>query len=148
RSGAQPGLDEVEKSVTRACWAPVQAITVTFTDSAIGLAWVPSKCRREPMMTVELTTGQRVARARRRIGWDQARLAAAVDRSVSWVSKVETGRLPLDRMSVVGQLAEVLGVEVIELTGQPYRHDSAELDSGHAIPPQDRNCGGDANGHH
>ncbi|WP_405909276.1 helix-turn-helix transcriptional regulator [Streptomyces sp. NBC_00828] len=87
------------------------------------------------MMGADLSTGQRVARARRRIGWDQAQLAAAVDRSVSWVSKIETGRLPLDRMSVVGQLAEVLGVEVIELTGQPYRHDSAELDSGHAAIP-------------
>ncbi|MEU1569009.1 transcriptional regulator [Streptomyces mirabilis] len=87
------------------------------------------------MMRAELTTGQRVARARRRLGWDQAQLAAAVDRSVSWVSKIETGRLPLDRMSVLGQLAEVLGVEVIELTGQPYRHETAELDSGHAAIP-------------
>ncbi|WP_328401042.1 helix-turn-helix domain-containing protein [Streptomyces sp. NBC_00390] len=87
------------------------------------------------MMGAELSTGQRVARARRRIGWDQARLAAAVERSVSWVSKIETGRLPLDRMSVLGQLAEVLGVEVIELTGQPYRHETAELDSGHAAIP-------------
>lgn len=87
------------------------------------------------MMRAELTTGQRVARARRRLGWDQAQLAAAVDRSVSWVSKIETGRLPLDRMSVLGQLAEVLGVEVVELTGQPYRHDTAELDSGHAAIP-------------
>ncbi|MGW0630135.1 helix-turn-helix domain-containing protein [Streptomyces sp. NPDC002758] len=86
-------------------------------------------------MSAELTTGQRVARARRRLGWDQAQLAAAVDRSVSWVSKVETGRLPLDRMSVLGQLAEVLGVEVVELTGQPYRHETAELDSGHAAIP-------------
>ncbi|MEU9015855.1 helix-turn-helix transcriptional regulator [Streptomyces sp. NPDC048479] len=86
-------------------------------------------------MGADLSTGQRVARARRRIGWDQARLAAAVDRSVSWVSKIETGRLPLDRMSVLGQLAEVLGVEVIELTGQPYRHESPELDSGHAAIP-------------
>ncbi|WUJ19716.1 helix-turn-helix domain-containing protein [Streptomyces sp. NBC_00390] len=86
-------------------------------------------------MGAELSTGQRVARARRRIGWDQARLAAAVERSVSWVSKIETGRLPLDRMSVLGQLAEVLGVEVIELTGQPYRHETAELDSGHAAIP-------------
>ncbi|MFG2850232.1 multiprotein-bridging factor 1 family protein [Streptomyces mirabilis] len=86
-------------------------------------------------MRAELTTGQRVARARRRLGWDQAQLAAAADRSVSWVSKIETGRLPLDRMSVLGQLAEVLGVEVIELTGQPYRHDTAELDSGHAAIP-------------
>ncbi|TFE53187.1 XRE family transcriptional regulator [Streptomyces sp. ICN441] len=87
------------------------------------------------MMGADLSTGQRVARARRRIGWDQAQLAAAVDRSVSWVSKVETGRLPLDRMSILGQLAEVLGVEVIELTGQPYRHETSELDSGHASIP-------------
>ncbi|MFI6663236.1 multiprotein-bridging factor 1 family protein [Streptomyces sp. NPDC050523] len=87
------------------------------------------------MMKAELTTGQRVARARRRLGWDQSQLAAAVDRSVSWVSKIETEHLPLDRMSVVGQLAEVLGVEVIELTGQPYRHETAELDSGHAAIP-------------
>lgn len=86
-------------------------------------------------MAAELSTGQRVARARRRIGWDQARLAAAIERSVSWVSKIETGRLPLDRMSVLGQLAEVLGVEVVELTGQPYRHETAELDSGHAAIP-------------
>ncbi|MEV0965624.1 helix-turn-helix transcriptional regulator [Streptomyces sp. NPDC049910] len=86
-------------------------------------------------MGADLTTGQRVARARRRIGWDQAQLAAAVARSVSWVSKVETGRLPLDRMSVLGQLAEVLGVEVIELTGQPYRHETPGLDSGHAAIP-------------
>lgn len=87
------------------------------------------------MMRAELTAGQRVARARRRLGWDQAQLAVAVDRSVSWVSKIETGRLPLDRMSVLGQLAEVLGVEVVELTGQPYRHETAELDSGHAAIP-------------
>jgi transcriptional regulator with XRE-family HTH domain len=86
-------------------------------------------------MMAELTTGQRVARARRRLGWDQAQLAASVDRSVSWVSKIETGRLPLDRMSVLGQIAEVLGVEVVELTGQPYRHETAELDSGHAAIP-------------
>jgi hypothetical protein len=51
------------------------------------------------------------------------------------MSRVENGRLPLDRMSVVGQLAEVLGVEVAELTGQPYRHETAELDSGHAAVP-------------
>ncbi|MGA4994287.1 hypothetical protein [Nonomuraea bangladeshensis] len=45
------------------------------------------------------------------------------------------GRMPLDRMSVVGQLAEALGVEVAELTGQPYRHETTELDSGHAAVP-------------
>ncbi|MEV0614823.1 helix-turn-helix transcriptional regulator [Nonomuraea sp. NPDC050404] len=85
--------------------------------------------------TEYVTQGQRIARARHRKGWDQATLAEKVDRSVSWLSKVENGRLPLDRMSVVGQLAEVLGVEVAELTGQPYQHETTELDSGHAAVP-------------
>ncbi|SEN21073.1 helix-turn-helix domain-containing protein [Nonomuraea pusilla] len=87
------------------------------------------------MATEHLTQGQRIARARHRKGWDQATLAEKIGRSVSWLSKVENGRMPLDRMSVVGQLAEVLGVEVAELTGQPYRHESADLDSGHAATP-------------
>ncbi|MEU8404307.1 helix-turn-helix transcriptional regulator [Nonomuraea sp. NPDC048892] len=85
--------------------------------------------------TEYVTQGQRIARARHRKGWDQATLAEKVGRSVSWLSKVENGRLPLDRMSVVGQLAEVLGVEVAELTGQPYQHETTELDSGHAAVP-------------
>lgn len=87
------------------------------------------------MTTEHLTQGQRIARARHRRGWDQATLAEKIGRSVSWLSKVENGRMPLDRMSVLGQLAEVLGVDVAELTGQPYRHETAELDSGHAAIP-------------
>jgi transcriptional regulator with XRE-family HTH domain len=87
-------------------------------------------------VTDPMTTGQRVARARRRKGWDQARLAREVDRSVSWVTKIENSRLPLDRASVLGRLARALDVEVAELTGQPYRHETAELDSGHASIPE------------
>jgi len=87
------------------------------------------------MATEHVTQGQRIARARHRKGWDQATLAEKIGRSVSWLSKVENGRMPLDRMSVVGQLAEVLGIEVAELTGQPYRHETPELDSGHAAVP-------------
>ncbi|SEG31270.1 Helix-turn-helix domain-containing protein [Thermomonospora echinospora] len=84
----------------------------------------------------QMTMGKRVARARKRKGWDQATLAQAMDRSVSWVTKIENGRLPLDRASVVAKLAQVLEVEVAELTGQPYRHETAELDSGHATIPE------------
>ncbi|MCP2340406.1 helix-turn-helix domain-containing protein [Actinomadura rupiterrae] len=87
-------------------------------------------------MTEQMTTGQRVARARTRKGWDQATLADAMDRSVSWVTKIENGRLPLDRASVLAKLASVLDVEVPELTGQPYRHETAELDSGHSTIPE------------
>ncbi|MFI6802619.1 helix-turn-helix domain-containing protein [Streptosporangium canum] len=87
------------------------------------------------MATENMTTGQRIARARHRKGWDQATLAEKIGRSISWLSKVENGRMPLDRMSVVGQLAEALGVEMAELTGQPYRHETEELDSGHSAIP-------------
>ncbi|WP_344967015.1 helix-turn-helix transcriptional regulator [Streptosporangium fragile] len=87
------------------------------------------------MATEHMTMGQRIARARHRKGWDQATLAEKIGRSVSWLSKVENGRMPLDRMSVVGQLAEALGVEVAELTGQPYRHETEDLDSGHSAIP-------------
>jgi hypothetical protein len=57
-------------------------------------------------------------------------------RSVSWMTKVENDRLPLDRASVLAKLAELLAVEVPELTGQPYRHETADLDSGHAAIPE------------
>src|SRR5690349_17587149 len=91
--------------------------------------------RGQGMATEQMTTGQRIARARRRKGWDQATLAEKIGRSTSWLSKIENGRLPLDRMSVLGHVAEVLGVEISELTGQPYRHETDELDSGHAAIP-------------
>jgi hypothetical protein len=56
-----------------------------------------------------------------------------MSRSVSWVTKVQNGRIPLDRAGVVLKLAEVLGVETPELTGQPYRHEPQR--STRATPP-------------
>lgn len=87
------------------------------------------------MGSEQMSMGQRIARARRRRGWDQETFAGAIDRSPSWVSKIENGRLPLDRQSVIARIAEALGVEVGELTGQPYRHETPELDSGHTAVP-------------
>ena len=83
----------------------------------------------------EPTIGRRVARARRRKGWSQQHLGDAIGRTSSWVSKIERGDLPLDRMSIVSRIADVLSVEVIELTGQPYRHRDRELESGHSSIP-------------
>jgi transcriptional regulator with XRE-family HTH domain len=81
------------------------------------------------------TTGQRVAKARKRQGWTQAELAERVGRSTSWVAKIEGGHASLDRRSVLDQLAAVLKVEVVELTGQPYRPSTQAQDSGHAGIP-------------
>ncbi len=82
-----------------------------------------------------MTTGRRVARARKRMGWTQQQLAARLGYSVSWVSQVERGAIPLDRISILDRLAEVLNIELVELTGQPYRHGAPGQDSGHAGIP-------------
>src|SRR5579863_9217081 len=62
-------------------------------------------------------TGQRIARARRRRGLSQAVLAGLVGRSESWLSQVERGKRGVDSHSVLTRLAEVLRVDIEELTG-------------------------------
>ena len=61
--------------------------------------------------------GQRIARARRRRGLSQAVLAGLVGRSESWLSQVERGKRGIDSHSVLVRLAEVLRVDIEELTG-------------------------------
>ena len=73
--------------------------------------------------------GQRIARARRRRGLSQAVLSGLVGRSESWLSQVERGRRGVDSHSVLVRLAEVLRVDIEELTG------SADYDeTGRAYP--------------
>lgn len=60
--------------------------------------------------------GERIARARRRRGLSQAVLAALVGRSESWLSQVERGRRGIDSHAVLTQMAQVLRVDVGELT--------------------------------
>jgi transcriptional regulator with XRE-family HTH domain len=62
-------------------------------------------------------TGQRIARARRRRGVSQAVLAGLVGRSESWLSQVERGKRGIDSHSVLVRLADVLHVDIEELTG-------------------------------
>src|SRR6266496_1486525 len=62
-------------------------------------------------------TGQRIARARRRRGLSQAALAGLVGRSESWLSQVERGQREVDSHTVLNALAEILRVDVPELTG-------------------------------
>ncbi len=64
-----------------------------------------------------LGRGQRIARARRRRGLSQAALAGLVGRSESWLSQVERGLREVDSHSILTSLAEVLRVEVADLTG-------------------------------
>jgi transcriptional regulator with XRE-family HTH domain len=68
--------------------------------------------------------GQRIARARRRRGLPQAVLAGLVGRSESWLSQVERGKRGVDSHSVLVRLAEVLRVDLEELTGSADRDEA------------------------
>jgi transcriptional regulator with XRE-family HTH domain len=68
--------------------------------------------------------GQRIARARRRRGLPQAVLAGLVGRSESWLSQVERGKRGVDSYSVLVRLAEVLRVDIEELTGSADRDET------------------------
>ncbi len=61
--------------------------------------------------------GQRIARARRRRGLSQTVLAGLVGRSESWLSQVERGKRGIDSHSVLTRLAEILRVDVVDITG-------------------------------
>ncbi|MEV5280756.1 helix-turn-helix transcriptional regulator [Streptomyces sp. NPDC052811] len=68
-------------------------------------------------MTTSDTTalGPKVKELRRAAGMSQSDLAAAMGRSESWVSQVERGVQPVERLSVLQALADSLNVSVREL---------------------------------
>lgn len=59
--------------------------------------------------------GRRVAQERRRHGLSQPELAALVDRPVSWVSQLERGVQPIDRIAGLKTLADALDLPLSEL---------------------------------
>lgn len=68
--------------------------------------------------------GTRVAELRRQRGLTQSELAAAIGRTASWVSQVERGIQPVNRLDVLRLLADGLGVALNVL--QPEAPDAAE----------------------
>jgi transcriptional regulator with XRE-family HTH domain len=65
--------------------------------------------------------GERIKRHRRRRGLSQTALAQLVGRSESWLSQVERGIRGVDRFSTILELARVLKVDVVELTGRRFQ---------------------------
>ena len=70
-------------------------------------------------MTTAMTIGERIAFYRRRRGLSQLVLAGLVGRTEDWLSKVENGRIELDRLSVIRRVAEALDIEIGDLVGEP-----------------------------
>jgi transcriptional regulator with XRE-family HTH domain len=65
-----------------------------------------------------LPIGERIRRRRRARGLSQVRLAGLVDRTEDWVSKVERGEIPVDRISVLVRVADALKVPLSDLLGE------------------------------
>ncbi|MBZ9638301.1 helix-turn-helix domain-containing protein [Streptomyces sp. PSKA30] len=70
--------------------------------------------------------GRRARRARLRLGMTQADLAAALGKTQGWVSKMERGRIELDRVGLLNLLASELHVHPNDLIGRPYNSSPAE----------------------
>ncbi|MET7287580.1 helix-turn-helix transcriptional regulator [Streptomyces sp. NPDC005573] len=77
------------------------------------------------------TLGQRVKDLRRDAGMSQSDLAAAMGRSESWVSQVERGVQPVERLSVLQALADALKVSVRELRPDAAPTEPPEPESSH-----------------
>lgn len=74
-------------------------------------------CHSRPMKGDDrhLSIGQRIAYFRRRRGMSQEVLASLVGRTADWLGRVENGKIPLDRISVVASMAEQLDVSLKDL---------------------------------
>ena len=62
-----------------------------------------------------LTLGECIAWHRRRRGMTQEVLAGLVGRTEDWLGKVERGRIPIDRLSVLEQIADTLRIPLARL---------------------------------
>jgi transcriptional regulator with XRE-family HTH domain len=85
------------------------------------------------------TIGRRIARARKLRGFTQEQLAVRVPCSKSLIAQVERGHKPATQ-SFIAAAANVLNVEVTELTGQPYRGRTPATDRIHASISEIRNA--------
>ena len=64
------------------------------------------------MADINTVVGERIAKGRRRRGWHQSDLGAAVGRSESWVGQIERGVIPLENLSVAESIAAALGLSL------------------------------------
>ena len=85
-------------------------------------------------MTESLTIGERVGFYRRRRGFSQEVLAGLVGRTTDWLSKVENGRIVLDRLSVIKSLADQLDVQLGDLLDRPVLLDWTADAKGSTVP--------------
>lgn len=84
---------------------------------------------------IDAVVGERIARARRRRGWYQRDLAAAIGMSESWVSQVERGVLPLDSLQSAEKIAEELRLDVPHVLALDVRYRPASTEQARRPTP-------------
>lgn len=67
----------------------------------------------------EVPIGRRIQALRKERGIDQKTLAMKLDRSPSWMTKIERGERQIDSVTMLLRVAEVLNVELHNLTRRP-----------------------------
>ncbi|MEV1006316.1 helix-turn-helix transcriptional regulator [Streptomyces sp. NPDC049881] len=85
-------------------------------------------------LSEHLDLGERIAWYRYRRGLSQEVLAGLVGRSADWLSKIENGRITLDRLSVIKSLAVALDVQIGDLLGEPMLLDWTAGVRGRSVP--------------
>lgn len=80
-----------------------------------GVSISPQQLPHQAAATDHLSLGERIAWYRRRRGYSQEVAAGLVGRSADWWSKVENGRIKLDRLSVLTLVADTLNVPLARL---------------------------------
>ncbi|MCB5167983.1 helix-turn-helix transcriptional regulator [Streptomyces bambusae] len=83
-----------------------------------------------PEVEEQEAIGRRVRRRRLDVGLTQADLAAAVGKTQAWVSRVEKGRIELDRATLISALASALHCHPNDLVPRPYTGVPPEADRG------------------
>ncbi|MEY9955307.1 helix-turn-helix domain-containing protein [Streptacidiphilus sp. MAP5-52] len=85
-------------------------------------------------LSEHLSIGERIAWYRHRRGLSQEVLAGLVGRTADWLSKIENGRIELDRLSVIKGLAAALDVQIGDLLGEPLLLDWTAEVRGKTVP--------------
>ncbi|GAA4688271.1 helix-turn-helix domain-containing protein [Streptomyces youssoufiensis] len=84
------------------------------------------------------TFGQRVRHAREAAGRTRPVVGGLIGRSPEWVKAIETGRLGIPRLPLLLRLADVLDVEMADLTGDERLATSSYTKAAHSALPKIR----------
>lgn len=88
-------------------------------EKSSGVSRGPQRRQQSTATEEQLPLGARIAWYRRRRGYTQEVAAGLVGRTADWWSKVENGRIKIDRLSVLSLIADTLCIPLAQLLDLP-----------------------------